>query len=61
MEAPIVIVVVEYPHTVLGGECLEGAFGSKSFRRCIVNLKVDKVQAAEVVDKDGGAKMVAHL
>jgi hypothetical protein len=55
LEAPIVAVVVEYPHAVLGGECLEGAFGSKSFRRCIVDLKVDKAQAAEVVDKDGAA------
>jgi hypothetical protein len=55
LEAAIVAVVVEYPHTVLGGECLEGAFGSESFRRCIIDLKVDEVQAAEVVDKDGGA------
>ena len=27
VEAPIVTVVVLYPHTVLGGGCLEGAFG----------------------------------
>ena len=46
MEAPIVAVVVEYPHAVLGGKCLEGAFGSKSFRGCIVNLEVDKAQVA---------------
>jgi hypothetical protein len=55
LEAPIVAVVVEYPHAVLGGECLKGAFGSKSFRRCIVDLKVDEAQAAEVVEEDGGA------
>jgi hypothetical protein len=55
LEAPIVAVVVEYPHTVLDGKCLESAFGSESFRRCIVDLKVDKVQAAEVVDEDGDA------
>jgi hypothetical protein len=55
LEAAIVAVVVEYPHTVLSGECLEGAFGSKSFRGRIVDLKVDKAQAAEVVDKYGGA------
>ncbi len=55
LEAPIVAVVVEYPHAVLGGKCLEGAFGSKSFRGCIVDLKVDEAQAAEVVDEDGGA------
>ncbi len=54
LEAPIVAVVVEYPHAVLGSECLEGAFGSKSFRICILDLKVDKAQAAEVVNKDGG-------
>ncbi len=33
----------------------EGAFGSESFCGRIVDLKVDKAQAAEVVDKDGGA------
>jgi hypothetical protein len=27
VEAPVVAVVVMYPHAVLGGECLEGAFG----------------------------------
>ena len=27
VEAPVVAVVVEYLHAVLGGECLEGAFG----------------------------------
>jgi hypothetical protein len=55
MEAPVVAVVVEYPHAVLGGKCLEGAFGSKSFCGCIVNLEVDEAQAAEVVNEDGGA------
>ncbi len=55
MEAPVVAVVVEYPHAMLGSECLEGAFGSKSFRGCIVDLEVDEVQVAEVVDEDGGA------
>ncbi len=58
LEAPIVAVVVEYPHAVLGGECLEGAFGSKSFRGCIIDLKVDEAQAAEVVNEDGGAPVV---
>jgi len=33
MEAPIVTVVVEDLHAMLGGKCLEGAFGSESFRR----------------------------
>ncbi len=27
VEAPVVAVVVEYLHVVLGGECLEGALG----------------------------------
>ncbi len=54
LEAAIVAMVVEYPHAVLSGDCLEGAFGSESFRRIIVDLKVDKAQGAEVVDKDGG-------
>ncbi len=27
VKAPVVAVVVEYLHVVLGGECLEGAFG----------------------------------
>ncbi len=40
---------------MLRGKCLEGAFGSKSFRRRIVDLKVDETQAAEMVNKDGGA------
>ncbi len=55
VEAPDVAVVVEYPHAVLSGKCLEGAFGSKSFCGCIVELEVDEAQAAEVVNKDGGA------
>ncbi len=55
LEAAIVTVVVEYPHTVLDGECLKGAFGSESFRGKIVDLTVDEAQAAEVVDEDGGA------
>ena len=55
LEAAIVAMVVEYPHAVLSGECLEGAFGSESFRGRIVDLKVDEAQAAEMVDKDGGA------
>ena len=59
VEAPIAVVVVEYPHAVLGGECLEGAFGSKSFRRCIVDLEVEEAQAAEVVKKDGGAPVAS--
>ncbi len=58
LEAPIVAVVVEYPHAVLGNECLEGEFGSESLCGCIVDLKVDEAQAAEVVDKDGGAPVV---
>jgi hypothetical protein len=36
MEAPIVAVVVEDLHAVLGGECLEGTFGSESFRGCTI-------------------------
>ena len=27
VESPVIAVVVEYLHAVLGGECLEGAFG----------------------------------
>jgi len=54
VEAPVVAVVVGDLHIVLGGECLEGAFGSESFRGCIVHLK-DKAQTAEVVGEDGGA------
>ena len=58
LEAPIVAVVVEYPHAVLGGECLEGAIGSKIFRRCIVDLKVDEAQVRWL---KWSTKMVAHL
>ena len=54
VEAPVVAVVVEDLHAVLSGECLEGPFGSKSFQGCIVDLEVDKVQMAEVVNEDGG-------
>ena len=55
LETPVIPVVVEDLHAVLGGECLEGAFGSKSFRGCIIDLEVDKAQTAEVVNEDGGA------
>ncbi len=40
---------------MLSGKCLEGAFGSESFRGRIIDLKVDEAQAVEMVDKDGGA------
>ena len=55
VEVPVVAVVVEDLHAVLGGECLEGAFGCESFRGCIIDLEVDEVQVAEVVNEDGGA------
>ena len=57
VEAPIVAVVVEDLHAMLGCECLEGMFGSESFRGSIVDLEVDNAQAAEVVDEDGGARV----
>ena len=55
VEVPVVAVVVEDLHAMLGGKCLEGMFGSESFCGCIVDLEVDKAQVAEVLDKDGGA------
>jgi len=55
VEVPVVAVVVEDLHAVLGGECLEGAFGSESFGGCIVDFEVDEAQTAEVVNKNGGA------
>ena len=55
VEVPVVAVVVEYLHAVLGSECLEGALASESFRGFIIDLEVGEAQVAEVVDKDGGA------
>ena len=60
LKAAIVAMVVLYPHAVFSGECLEGAFGPESFLGRIVDLEVDKTQAAKVVHKDGGA-LVAPL
>ena len=57
LEARVVAVVVEDLHAMLGCECLGGAFGSKSFRGCIVDLEVNNAQVAEVVDEDGGARV----
>ncbi len=36
----------------------EGKLGSKCFVGLVVELEVDKLEAAEVVDKDGGAFVV---
>ena len=55
LKAAIVAMVVLYPHAVFSGECLEGAFGPESFLGRIVDLEVDKAQAAEVVHEDGGS------
>ncbi len=54
-ESSVVAVVVLDLHTVSGGEGLEGAFGCYGLFRSIVDLEVDKAQAAVVVDKDCGA------
>ncbi len=57
-EATIVAVVVLDLHTVISGEGLEGAFGCYGLFGLIVDLEVDKAQAAVVVDKDRGAPVV---
>ncbi len=55
MEASIVAVIMEDLNSMLCSVLFEGKLGSKCFVGLVVKLEVDKVEAAEVVNKDGGA------
>ncbi len=54
MEASIVIVVMEDLDSVFCSILLKGELGGKCFVGLVVKLEVDKLEAAIVVDKDGG-------
>ncbi len=56
----IVAVVMEDLDSMLCSVLLEGKLGSKSFVGLVIELEMDKLKAAEVVNKDGGA-LVALL
>ncbi len=54
----VVAVVMEDLDFMLCSVLPEGKLGGKSFVRLVVKLEVDESNAAEVVDKDGGALVV---
>ncbi len=54
-EAPIVAVIVLDPNAVLSSEGLEGAFCGNGFDQRVIDLRMDILQATEVVDEDGRA------
>jgi hypothetical protein len=58
MKSPVIAVVVEDLHSIFSHILLKGKLSSECFCRRIVKLEVDKVEAAVVVDKDGGALVV---
>ncbi len=58
MEATIVTVVVQDFESVFCRILFEGKLGSKCFVGLVVELEVNKLEAAEVVDKDVGAFVV---
>jgi hypothetical protein len=58
VKTSIVAVVMEDLDSMLCSILLEGKLGGKSFVRLVVKLEMDKLKAAEVVDKDGGALVV---
>ncbi len=55
MEASVVAMVVKDLDSMFCSVLLEGGIGSKSFVGFVVELEVDKLEAAIVVDKNGGA------
>ncbi len=55
MEASVVAVVVQDFDSVFCRVLFEGKLGGKCFVGFVVELEVDKMEAAEVVDGDGGA------
>ncbi len=60
VETSVVAVVMEDLDSMLCSILLKGKLGGKSFVGLVVELEVDKLKAAEVVNKDGGA-LVALL
>jgi hypothetical protein len=54
VEASIVAVVVQNFDSVFCYVLLEGKLGSKCFVGLVAELEMGKLEAAEVVDKDGG-------
>ena len=54
-EAPIVAVIVLGPNAVLGSEGLKSAFCGNGFNQRVINLRVEVLQATEVINEDGSA------
>jgi hypothetical protein len=54
VEASVVAVIMEDLDSMFCSILLDGKLGSKHFVGLVVKLEVDKSEAAEVVDKDGG-------
>jgi hypothetical protein len=55
VELPLVAVIVEDFHSVFSRVLLKGKLGNKCLCQQIVDLKVNKAETAEMVDKHGDA------
>ncbi len=60
MEASIVAVIMEDLDSMFCRVLLKGKLGGKCFTGLVVELEVDELEMAEVVDEDGGT-LVALL
>ncbi len=58
VEASVVAVIMQDLDSVFCSVLLEGELGGKCFVGLVVDLEVDKLEVAEVVDKDGGTLVV---
>ncbi len=61
MEASIVAVIMENLVSIFCSVLLEGELGGECFAGLVVKLEVDKTDAAEVVEENDGAALIALL
>jgi hypothetical protein len=58
MEASVFAAIMEDLDSMICSVLFKGKLSSKCLIGLVIELKVDKAEAAEVVDKDGGALIV---
>ncbi len=58
MEASVFAVIMEDLDSMIYSILFKGKLSSECFVRLVIELEVDNAEAAEVVDKDGGALIV---
>ncbi len=60
MKASIVAVIMEDLDSIFCSILFKGKLGSKCFAGLVVEFEVDKLEAVEVVDKDGGTLVALY-